>query len=168
MTIQDGINFIGNYSAFIALYFVIPPLLGWAVGAVPYDREGRVVIWDYVYSALVYLVGIPGMISTVLIGYSLFFVRQNLLEINFLIYFLPIVSMGFSYYVIGRKVSFDRLPGFDRLVGLMILIGLSFLIVLMLFKLRLIIGFFASIETLAVIGIAVFLIFQYASAKLFK
>ena len=50
----------------------------------------------------------------------------------------------------------------------MIMIGLSFLVVLALFKLRLIIGFFASIESLAVIGIAVFVVFRYASAKLFK
>ncbi len=168
MTIQDGIDFIGSYRAVIALYFLLLPLLGWALGFLPYNRHGRVVVWDYGYSALVYLVGIPGMISAVLIGYSLFFVRQNLLEVNFLIYFLPVVSMGVSYYFIGRKVSFDRLPGFDRLIGLMILIGLSFLIVLVLFKLRLFVGFFASIETLALIGVAVFLLFQYASVKLFK
>lgn len=168
MTIQDGIDFIGNYSLVIALYFACPPILGWALGAVPYARDGRVVVWDYVYSVLIYLVGIPGIISAVLIGYSLFFVRQNLLEVNLLIYFLPVVSMGICYFLIGRKVSFDRLPGFDRLFGLMILIGLSFLIVLLLFKLRLIIGFFASIETLAIIGVAVFVLFQYASAKLFK
>ena len=168
MTIQDAIDLIGNYTLAISLYFALPPMLGWLMGYLPYDRQGEGVTWDYVYSILIYLVGIPGVISAMLIGYSLFFVRQNLLEVNFLIYFLPLISMGLSFYLIGRRISFDRLPGFDRLTGLMILIGLSFLVVLALFKLRLIIGFFASMETLAVIGIAVFVLFQYGSSKLFK
>ena len=168
MSLQDLIDLVGNYGLLIAIYFVVPPLSGWLMGYLSYDRNGEIQIWDYVYSVLVYLVGIPGVISSVLIGYSLFFVRQNLLEVNFLIYFLPVISMALSFFMIGRRISFERLPGFDRLAGLMILIGLSFLVVLALFKLRLIIGFFASMETLAVIGIAVFILFQYASAKLFK
>ncbi len=168
MTIQDGLELIGRFSLVIAVYFTIPPLLGWLMGFVGYDREGETSAWDYTYSLLIYLVGIPGVISAVLIGYSLFFVRQNLLEVNFLIYFLPVISMTASFFVIGRRVSFDRLPGFDRLTGLMILIALSFLVILALHKLRLIIGFFASMETLAVIGIGVFLLFKYASGKLFK
>ena len=117
---------------------------------------------------MIYLVCIPGVISAVLIGYSLFFVRQNLLEVNFLIYFVPIISMALSFFLIGRRVSFNRLPGFGRLSGLMMMIGLSFLVVLALFKLRLIIGFFGSLESLVVIGIVVFLMFKYASSKLFK
>jgi len=168
MTIQDLIDQLGQYSLFIALYFAIPPLIVWSLGFVTYDRDGRIMFFDYAYSVLIYLVCIPGVISAVLIGYSLFLVRQNLLEVNFLIYFVPVISMGLSFFLISRRVSFDRLPGFGRLSGLMIMIGLSFLVVLALFKLRLIIGFFASIESLAVIGIAVFVVFRYASAKLFK
>lgn len=143
-------------------------MLVWSLGFITYDREGRIMFIDYAYSILIYLVSIPGVISAVLIGYSLFLVRQNLLEVNFLVYFVPVISMGLSFFLIGRRVSFDRLPGFGRLSGLMIMIGLSFLVVLVLFKLRIIIGFFASMESLVVIGIAVFAMFKYASAKLFK
>jgi hypothetical protein len=168
MTIQDLIDQLGQYGLVIALFFAIPPLLVWALGFVAYDRDGSIVFFDYAYSVLTYLVCIPGVISAVLIGYSLFFVQQNLLEVNFLIYFVPVISMALSFFLIGRRVSFDRLPGFGRLSGLMMLIGLSFLVVLVLFKLRLIIGFFASMESLVLIGIAVFVMFRYASAKLFK
>ncbi|HJL60314.1 MAG TPA: hypothetical protein QF517_00040 [Pseudomonadales bacterium] len=168
MTIQDLIDQLGNYGFYIAFYFVLPPLFGWSLGFVTYNREGRIMFFDYVYSVLIYLVCIPGVISAVLIGYSLFFVRQNLLEVNFLIYFVPIISMALSFFLIGRRVSFNRLPGFGRLSGLMMMIGLSFLVVLALFKLRLIIGFFGSLESLVVIGIVVFLMFKYASSKLFK
>ena len=168
MTIQNLIDQLGHYSLFVTLYFVIAPLLVWSLGFVPYDREGRIIFFDYAYSALIYLVCIPGVISAVLIGYSLFLVRQNLLEVDFLIYFVPVISMSLSFFLIGRRVSFDRLPGFGRLSGLMMMIGLSFLIVLALFKLRIIIGFFGSLESLVVIGIIVFAMFHYASAKLFK
>lgn len=168
MTIQNLIDQLEHHSLFVMLYFAIPPLLVWCLGFTSYDREGRVVFFDYVYSVLIYLVSIPGVISTVLIAYSLFLVKQNLLEVNILIYFVPVISMVLSFYLISRQVNFDRLPGFERLSGLMMLIGLSFLVVLALFKLRLIVGFFASMESLLVIGIAIFLLFKYAAAKISK
>ena len=106
--------------------------------------------------------------SAVLIAYALFLTRANLLEVNFLVYFVPLIGMGVTYYLIGRRVSFDRLPGFERLWGLMLLIALSFLTVLVIAKMRILVGFFASFQVLLGLGVLVFLAFQFAGRKLFK
>ena len=76
--------------------------------------------------------------------------------------------MGLTYYQIGRNVSFDRLPGFDRLWGLMLLIALSFLTVLIIAKMRILVGFFASFEVLLGLGVLVFLALQFAGRRLFR
>jgi hypothetical protein len=167
MSAQELFDSIGNYPLIILGYFLFPPLLAAGLGVIQQPAAGPRTPLDYIYSGLVYLAGIPGTISTVLIAYSLFIVRTNLLEVNFLIYFLPVISMGLTFYLIGRKTDFDRLPGFERLSGLMMLIGLTFLIVLIIFKLRIFVGFFASIESLLLLGLILFILFKVAAKKLF-
>jgi len=167
VSIQDLLEQIGKYPLFIIGFFALPPMLAWLLAQFGTHKEGPLTAWDYGYSVLIYLVGIPGTISAVLIGYSLFMVRQNLLEVDFLLYFLPVISMLVTFLLISRSSDFDRLPGFERLSGLMLLIGLTFLVVLIIFKLRILVGFFASMESLVAIGIVIFILFKIAAKKLF-
>ncbi len=167
MSIQDLFELVGSYPLFIMGFFVLPPFLAWLMARFDVSGEGPLTTWDYAYSVLIYLVGIPGTISMVLIGYSLFMVQQNLLEVDFLIYFLPVISMGLTFFMVGRDTDLDRLPGFERLSGLMMLIGLTFLVLLIVFKMRILIGFFASIESLVVLRIVLFILFKFAAKKLF-
>lgn len=168
MSIQGLLDVAGGYPLVLFGFFCVLPLLAWGMGRLPVETEGPLVWSDYGFSILIYLAGMPGTISAVLIAYSLFIVRQNLLQVDFLIYFLPLLSMVLTFYVIGRKVDFDRLPGFERLSGLMMLIGVSFLIVLIIFKLRILVGFFASIESFVALGIVLFVVFKVSAKKLFK
>lgn len=168
MTIQELIDLLGAYSEWILGIFAVPPAAAWVLGLLPVRRTGPLTFWDYAYSVIIYLVGIPGMISAVLIAYSLFIIRQSLLQVDFLVYFLPVASMAATFYLIKRVVDLDRLPGFDRLSGLMLLIGLTFLVVFVLFKLRILVGFFASLEVLVGLGLVLFVLFKVAVGKLFR
>ena len=165
MTLQDLLDATSAYPWAIGAYFVLPPAFAFLAGYTE-ESAGRLTARDYALSVLIYMVAIPGIVSLVLVGYQLFFIRGNLLEVNLLLYFLPIVSMVATFVLIRRCASFDRLPGFDRLSGLMMLIGLSFLVVLVLYRTRFLVGFFGSLESLLVIGVVVFLAFQYAARKL--
>ncbi|MDK1024234.1 MAG: hypothetical protein QGD92_08390 [Gammaproteobacteria bacterium] len=167
MSAQELFDLISQYPLIILGYFLLTPLFAALLGLLQQTTEGPRTALDYTYSALIYLAGIPGTISAVLIAYALFIVRTNLLEVDFLIYFLPVICMGATFYLIGRKTDFDRLPGFERLSGLMMLIGLTFLVVLIIFKLRIFIGFFASIESLLLLGLFLFILFKVAAKKFF-
>ncbi len=167
MSAQAFFDLLGQYPLIILGYFVLMPLIAASLGVFEQDADGPRSLLDYIYSTLIYLVAMPGIISAVLIAYSLFIVRVNLLQVDFLIYFLPVISMGVTFYLIARKTDFDRLPGFDRLSGLMMLIGLSFLIVLIIFKLRIFVGFFASIESFLLLGLLLFVLFRLATKKFF-
>ncbi|MCP3926767.1 MAG: hypothetical protein GY714_29760 [Desulfobacterales bacterium] len=162
MSINDFLRLLGKYKYFISIYFAALPLLAFIIGFI--DKRQRVI--DYIYSILIYLSAIPGMISATLIFYTMFIVKRNLLNVNLFIYFLPVISMALVFYIISRKVKFDDLPGFNRLSGLMLMIGLASIVTLFLYRLRFFIGFFASIETLLIAGVVIFILFKVSFAKI--
>lgn len=88
MTIESLIGEIGQIDIWILLaIFLAPPVLVWILRMLHGRGNGGNSPWNYIYSVLVYLVCVPGMFSCVLTAYAMFFVRQNLLEVNFFIYF---------------------------------------------------------------------------------
>ncbi|MFT4927468.1 MAG: hypothetical protein ACI8WB_003575, partial [Phenylobacterium sp.] len=120
----------------------------------------------YLYSTAIFATAIPGLFASIIVFYSLFFIKTNLLNSNVVLYFLPIISMAATFFIVGRRVGFDILPGFVRLSGLMILLGVICLVVFFLYRLRFVIGFFASIEQLVMIGVFLYIITKVGFAKL--
>lgn len=166
MTVHDFLSVLDQYYGITLLYFMILPVASFITGLF-YKPGPGISFLDYLYSVLIYLSGIPGILSSVLTFYSMFIVRKNMLEVNVVLYFLPVISMCIVFYLINRKADFNRLPGFGRLSGFMILTGIVCIFLLFLYRLSLFIGFFASIESLLVTGILLFAVFKYAAGKLF-
>ncbi|MGA1825745.1 MAG: hypothetical protein ACMUIP_13905 [bacterium] len=131
MSVNDFLRLLSTYKLGLLIYFIGTPLLTFLLG-LAYRPEGTLTSMDYIFSILVYMAGIPGIASASLIFYALLITRRNMLEVNVLIYFLPIISMGAVYYLIGRKTDFKRLPCFGRLSGLMLMIAIVCVIVLFL------------------------------------
>ncbi|MFA6012398.1 MAG: hypothetical protein WC799_20580 [Desulfobacteraceae bacterium] len=165
MTVQNFLLALEQYYGISLFYFAILPVLSFITGLF-YKPGFRISSLDYLYSILVYLSGIPGILSAVLTFYSMFIVRKNMLEVNIILYFIPILSMGLVFYLISRKADFNRLPGFGRLSGFMILTGIVCVALLFLYRLSFFIGFFGSIESLLVAGVLLFFVFRYAVGKL--
>jgi hypothetical protein len=117
---------------------------------------------DYVYSTIIYASTVPGVLAAILVFYSLFIIRNNLLQVNVVVYFLPLISMGMVLWLIRLRTGFDRLPGFERLSGLITLIAVACLITLLIHKLIIFVGFVAPMEMLLVIGAALFLVVKKA------
>jgi hypothetical protein len=120
------------------------------------------------YSVLVYAVCVPGMLSAVLTAYSLFFRNENLLEVNLLVYVLPLVSMIVTLVFVQKNVGFDAVRGFNRLSGLMILIACSFGLALAIHKTHLFVGFFGSIDRLFLLAAGIFGLLKWSGYMLFR
>ncbi len=146
----------------------IPPVAAWLCGLVHGRGNGGSSPWKYVYSVLVYLACVPGTFAVVLTGYTLFFTRENLLDVNPLVYFLPLVSMVVTLVFIHKNVAFDLVPGFDRLSGLMVMIGCSFVIALAIQKTRIWLFFGGSIEWLMALAVGVFALLKWGTYMLFR
>lgn len=165
MSVNEFLNYLASHTTWLLGFFALVPAAAFLLSMV-YRPLAKRTATDYILSTLIYLAAVPGMFSSILVCYSLFFSRQDLLNVNVVLYFLPILTMAFVFVVIGRKADMNKLPGFDSLAGLMILLALVFGIVLALYKLRILIGFFSSMEGLVIIGAGIFALFKTGLAKL--
>lgn len=168
MTIQDLINLVSKHQLVLIIVFCAIPIAAYLSGLLQGDRncsESRI---KYLYSVLIYLSCIPGIFSAVLTAYSLFFLRADLLRVNFLVYILPIISMVATLKIIKRKNSFDDIPGFDRIMGLMLMMGTSFVVAFLLHRAVVFIGFIGSLGGLLVVALVVFILLKIAAAKIAK
>jgi len=114
----------------------------------------------YVYSALMYATCIPGVLAIVLCGYSIVLQRADILKVNVLVYFLPIISMMFTIGIINRAVRMVDIPGFKRLSGFMLMIGITFIVVFILQKLFIGVLFFGTIQSLLLLFVILFVVIK--------
>ncbi len=168
MTARDIFTLAGKHPLVLIAAFALPPLIAlllrWA-----HDREGGGRSpYKYIYAALIYLVSIPGMLAAVVTSYALFFTSENLLDVNLLVYVLPIVSMVLTLILISRNVELKQIPSVERLSGLMLLIGLTFVIVLAVYKTRIWLFFGGSILTLVVIAAFIFALLKWGAHMAFR
>lgn len=167
-SLDQAIVALGQYRLLLLLWFLLPPSLV-VVLMLGAHRHIRLPVWKaWLCSMLIYMVTIPGMLSVSLIAYSLFFIQQNLLQVDLFSYFLPPVSMFVTLVLIGRKTSIKRLPGMDNMIGLMIILGIVFLILLLLLKTRIWIAFVGPLQTLLIVGFVLFFTLRWGLKKLTK
>ena len=168
MSIVDLIDLLGEYPLPLLALFTLIPLFSFIYGKLHAKGRGVHSPHKYVYSTLVYLVCIPGALSFVLTAYTLFFLRANLLAVNFLVYFLPIVSMVVTLVIMGKSVDLDDLPGFDRITGLFVLLIITFVLALLVQRTRVWLLFRGSVVTFIVIVVVLFLLLRWAARRLFR
>jgi hypothetical protein len=168
MTVRDLVFLTGEHPGAFVAFFVGVPLTAWFLGRVAGPLKSGETPWKHFFCLLVYSACIPGMLSAMVTAYSIFFTRENLLDVDLLVYGLPIVSMIVTLALIGRTVKFENIPGFDRLSGLMILLAATFGVVLAVEKTRLWIIFGGSIYTLILLGGALFVLMKWAAHSVFR
>ncbi len=166
MTIQDLFKLLGEHPLILLAIFIMPAVIAWILSLKL--KSGLLTRpWKILFSVLTYIVCVPGIFSVVLVGYTMFFQRGDLTEVNILVYFLPIVSMAVTLVFIKRSIAFDDIPGFDRLSGLMATIGITFVIALCIEKSRLWVLFHGSIWLLFGIAAGLFILLRIGAGKLF-
>ena len=146
-------------------WFVAPPVLIAAVGRLHSPGRGGRSPFKYLYALGIYWVSVPGTLAAVLAAYTLFLLRESLLDVNLLVYALPIVSMATTLAIARRSVDFDDVPGFERLSGLILLLALTFAVVLFIAKTRIWIWFGGSLLVLGVAAIVVFGLLRWAARR---
>ncbi len=168
MTARELIQTTDRHPWMLAGMFVFAPLAAWLCGQLHGRGNGANPPWKYCYSILVYLTCVPGVFAGVLTAYALFFTNENLLDVSFLVYILPIISMIVTLALIRKSVSFEAIPGFERLSGLIVMIGISFAIALMIQKTRIWVVFGGSIDRLILLAIGVFALLKWGAYMLFR
>jgi len=165
MTLQQVFSQMTMDPLPIMLYFIGIPVLALLLNWIAND-ESHTSPWNYVYSALIFLVCIPGTFSIILCGYSMFFQPQSLLQVNALVYFLPIVSMVATTMIVKQEADVNRLPGFNKLSGLVMLLAITFIAMLLIQKTRIWVMFVGNMGSLLILFLVLFVLFRIAWSRL--
>ena len=168
MTLRELLDLAGGQTTILLILFGGMPVLALLLGLMHGKDRGGLVPWSWTYALIVYAVCVPGMCAAVVLGYALFFTNENLLDVNALVYILPVASMGLTLALVGRNVRFEQIPGFGRLGGLMIILGLSFGMVLALHKTRIWLVFGGGMGNLLLALLGAFILFKVGAHMLFK
>ena len=168
MTTREFIRLAGEHWLVLTGVFLALPLITWLCGQAHARGQGGASPWKYIYAVLVYLACVPGLFAAVLTAYTLFLSHENLLDVNPLVYFLPLASMIVTLVLLRKNVDFEEVPGFDRLSGLMAMIGCSFALALAIQKTNIWIFFGGSIEKLFLLAAGVFALLKWGTCALFR
>ena len=107
--------------------FVIMPIAALLLGLIA-PKEGHLSPWKYIYSAIIYIVSIPGIFAVTLNIYLFLFETQSILDTNLYTQIVPIISMAITLIIVSNNVELGWIPGFNKLPGLMMMIAAAFAI----------------------------------------
>lgn len=169
MTLQDFFKLLGENPNYVFWYFGLIPFTALLAGYIG-KGEGHISPWKYLYSALIFLVCIPGIFAVTLNIYLFLFERnqRSILEYDILSQILPIVSMVFTLFVIGRNVHFSSIPGFDKISGLMTMITATFAFMWFLDRTHIVVFSYVPFWQAILIFIVLFLIIRLTWSRMFS
>ena len=121
MTLQEFFDLLAESPILILSYFLLIPITA-AVAGFMGKGEGHLSPWKYLYSSLVYLVCVPGILAISLNIYVFLFENQSIFKSDIFTQILPIFAMVVTLLIIRKNVPLDRIPGFEKLSGLFMLI----------------------------------------------
>lgn len=166
MSLQDLINWFGDNQTSILGYFAVLLILSLVLITITNDKNFNSI--KYLLSAVIYAVTVPGILSAIIILYSLFILNANLLNVNVVVYFVPVIAMILTLVIINKKIPMRRIPGFDRLSGLMIMISVAFSIVFVLQKTYFGIFLFGGFTQLLVVFAVLLIVLKVAWSRITK
>ena len=167
MSLQDLINWLNLNSQVVIGYYLIILTISF-IGLILFKNKLLSMPVKYFYSVLVYSVSIPGIFSLILTLYSFFILRQNLLNLDLMVYAVPIIGSIIVLTIINKTIKMALIPGFKRLSGLFTLIMIVGFVTYMLQKMFFGILIIGSFKTLIIIFIALLIIVKIAMNKISK
>ncbi|EZH73529.1 hypothetical protein ATO12_16460 [Aquimarina atlantica] len=167
MTVQDFIHWFSNHPNIILGYFMVIIAIS-LIGLLFVNQKNFTPPITYLYGILVYAITIPGVLALILILYSFFFLKTNLLQVDLITYFVPLISMVVTLIIINKTVPMSRIPGFKRLSGLFIIVLITFIITYVLQRMFFGVFFVGKIQYLVVFFLILLLGLKIAWDKIIK
>ncbi len=167
MTLQEIFDSIAQEPTYAIIFLLSIPLITGLFAWIA-DGEHDKSPWKYIFSVLVYLAAIPGIFALTLCIYNFLFLRASFLQVNILVYFLPIVTMFITIYILHRVVHLENIPGFGKLSGLITMIAVIITAMFILDRTHIIAFVSIPVQYLVLIMILLFIMFRFGMKRVFK
>jgi len=111
----------------VAVVFVFAglPFVAFVMNRISQTR-GNHPPFSYVYSTLIYASCIPGVLALTLWGHAMLFEQKGLWQLDFFVYYMPVISMLALLFFINKAVHIHLLPWFGELYELLTMIAIAF------------------------------------------
>ncbi|MBL7806953.1 MAG: hypothetical protein JNN28_04020 [Saprospiraceae bacterium] len=166
MTLRELFDYLNANPITVVGYFLllfVTALLAGIMGR----GEGHLSPWKYLYSAIIYLVCVPGIFATALAVYLFLFEQGgSIFNLNLLTQVLPIGAMLGTLAVVRRNVEFGYIPGFGKLTDLIMTIVTVFVLMYFLNRLHLVAWVYVPVQWLILIVAALLLIVRFGLKRL--
>ncbi len=169
MTLKEFFDLLAESPILIIAYFLLIPLTA-AIAGFMGKGEGHISPWKFLYSSLVYLVCVPGILAITLNIYLFLFEKQPIFQSDIFTQIIPIFSMVATLLLIRKNVALDRIPGFDKLSGLFMMIFAVLFLMWILDRTRIFVVAFTSMPFyyIILIFVGLLLMMRLGMTKLFK
>lgn len=165
MTLEELFQRLADNPAYILFYFAIIPFAALLAGWLS-KGEGHLSPWKYLYSALIFLVSVPGIFAVTLSVYFFLFEKRPILQTDVYTQIVPVLSMVITLLTIKRNVSLDYIPGFDKLSGLITMITASLAIMWFIDRTRIWVVSFVRFEVVIGIFIVLLIVIRFGWKKI--
>ena len=166
MTINDFIAMLEG-TPIVPVGVVALPLIAFGVGRLHKRKLQEKAPVCAVYSALVYVSCCTGIFAATVLAYEVIFQKANVLDLNVVTYFGPILSMIATIAIVNKQVDLAYVPGFDRLVGLLVLMTTAIVLALIVAKTRIWLVFGSSFATFVTMVIGLFVLLRIGAGMMF-
>ena len=169
MTLKEFFELLAENPVYLLAYFLMIPITA-AIAGFMGKGEGHITPWKYLYSALVYLVCVPGIFAITLNIYLFLFEKISIFDSDIYTQIIPILSMVATLLIAKRNVPLDRIPGFGNISGLFMLIFSVLIVMWLLDRTRIYVVAFTHMPFyyVGLIFIGLLVMFRFGVAKLFK
>ena len=167
MTLKEFFNLLADQPLLLLAYFGMIPLTALIAGFMG-KNEGHLSPWKYLYSALVYLIAVPGIFSITLNVYLFLFEKQSVFNADIYTQILPILSMFVTLLLIKNNVALDRVPGFNKLSGLCIAIFATLIFMWIIDRTRIFVFSVIPFHYVGLMFIALLLAFRFGIGRMFS
>ena len=166
MTLNDLLNYAAGHPEAVIFYFALVPFAALLAGLME-RKEGHLPPWNYLYSAMLYLVAVPATLSAGLLAYQWLFERGSILDVDLLLQGVPIISFFVTAYIIRRQVYLRGLPGFGRLGGLVLMIFATLVLLWIIDRTRIVLFSGFKIQYLLLCFLLLLVLVRYGWRKIF-
>ncbi len=167
MTLKEFFDLLADQPFLLLAYFGMIPLTALISGFMG-KNEGHLSPWKYLYSALVYLICIPGIFSITLNVYLFLFEKQSIFSADIYTQILPILSMLGTLLLIKNNVPLDRIPGFNKLSGLCMAIFATLIFMWIIDRTRIFVISVVPFYYVGILFIVLFLTIRLGVGKMFN
>lgn len=165
MTLGELFQRVSENPVNVVFYFTVIPFAA-ALAAWLGKGEGHLSPWKYLYSALIYLVCVPGIFAVTLSVYLFLFERRSIFDTNIYTQLLPVLSMIVTLLLIRKNVDFDAIPGFGRISSLITIVLAAILIMWFVDRTHIVVFSYLRIEYVLLIFVGLFLLIRMAWSRM--